>query len=459
MRIGRVVLLTGALMTAACAQAISGSADSIARLERAHTSDPKSEAAMRSLGVAYFKANRYEDARALLQQAVSDAPKDGVAALYLGLTAEAQNDVPAARAAYESYLKVGRTRGVKNQISNRLTALARRENELAAKRAVAQEQQLSATPGSPRTVAVLPFTFSGADTTLKPLERGFAELVTTDLSRSSQLTVVERSRLQALLDEIALQQSAGVAAGTGVRAGKILQAGRLVGGSIAQLGDDKLRANAFVTNVQTTQTEGTGASDTQALDQLFTLEKNVVLGLFGDMGITLTTVERNAIEQRPTRSLAAFLAYSRGLELQDGGRFDEAGRYFDNAVRLDPGFGEAKQQSQESKSAAAGGQVSAGTVESSLRGTSEGATVAAATQGAVVNTTAGGGGGGTTSGGGGAAALAAGLIPSPAQGATSGTSTTTTTPPTKDPSSGTGGDNPTTKIGSVHIVIRQPGTP
>jgi tetratricopeptide (TPR) repeat protein len=442
-RIG-TLLLASTLAVNACATAISSSADNITRLERASAGKPESEAAQRSLGIAYFQANRYGDARTALDRAASLDPHDGVVALYRGLTAEAQNDMPAARAAYESYLMYGKTRGVKTQIAERLVVIARKENQMAAKQAVAQEQQLASVPGSPRTVAVLPFKFSGADTSLEPLERGFAELVATDLSRSSQLTVVERARLQALLDEIRLQQTAGVEAGTGVRAGKILQAGRLVGGTIAQLDSNQLRADAFITNVRTTETEGRGANDQQALDQLFTLEKNIVLRLFTDMGVTLTTAERDAIEQRPTRSLAAFLAYSRGLELEDEGRFDAASRLFDNAVRLDPGFGAAQQRSRESKSAAAGAQVSVKSVQSGLRGTSEGASVAAATQSAA-----------STAADGQALAIADGLNPSIAASATGGGGATASQPQ-KDPASGTGSDNVSTKTATVTIVIHHP---
>jgi tetratricopeptide (TPR) repeat protein len=442
-RIG-TLLLASTLAVNACATAISSSADNITRLERASASKPESEAAQRSLGIAYFQANRYGDARAALDHAASMDPHDGVVALYRGLTAEAQNDVPAARGAYESYLMYGKTRAVKTQIAERLVVIARKENQLAAKQAIAQEQQLASVPGSPRTIAVLPFKFSGADTSLEPLERGFAELVATDLSRSSQLTVVERARLQALLDEIQLQQTAGVEAGTGVRAGKILQAGRLVGGTIAQLDSNQLRADAFITDVRTTETEGRGANDQQALDQLFTLEKNIVLRLLADMGVTLTTAERNAIEQRPTRSLAAFLAYSRGLELEDEGRFDAASRLFDNAVRLDPGFGAAQQRSREAKSAAAGTQVSVKSVQSGLRGTSEGASVSAATQS-----------GAGTAADGQAFAIADGLNPSIAASATGG-GAATASQPQKDPASGTGGDNVSTKTATVAIVIHHP---
>jgi len=431
----KIARLVAAVVACGCATAISGSANDIARLEQVRASSPNSEPAQRALGVAYFKGGRFADARAALQRASSMAPGDGVAALYLGLTAEAQNDVPAARAAYESYLRIGRTRGVKNQIAERLSVIARKENEAAAKQAIAQEQRLSSVAGSPRTVGVMPFVFSGSDTSLRPLERGFAELVATDLSRSAQITVVERDRLQALLAEMRISQAADSGS---VRLGRILQAGRLVGGNILQLGTDQLRADAFLLNVQTAATQGTAATDQQPIDQLFTLEKNVVLRLFADMGVTLTTAERNAIEQRPTRSLAAFLAYSHGLEAQDGARFDEAARFYDNAFRLDPGFRGAQQRGQEMKNIVAGSTVTASSIESGLRGSTEGQTVTRASGGA--NTALG---------------MAEELNPS-ISGAATGGGVGTTTQPGKDPLAGTGGDNLTTKTARVTIVIHQP---
>ena len=431
----KIAWLVAAVVACGCATAISGSANDIARLEQVRASSPNSEPAQRALGVAYFKGGRFADARAALQRASSMAPGDGVAALYLGLTAEAQNDVPAARAAYESYLRIGRTRGVKNQIAERLSVIARNENEAAAKQAIAQEQRLSSVAGSPRTVGVMPFVFSGSDTSLRPLERGFAELVATDLSRSAQITLVERDRLQALLAEMRISQAADSGS---VRLGRILQAGRLVGGNILQLGTDQLRADAFLLNVQTAATQGTAATDQQPIDQVFTLEKNVVLRLFADMGVTLTTAERNAIEQRPTRSLAAFLAYSHGLEAQDGARFDEAARFYDNAFRLDPGFRGAQQRGQEMKNIVAGSTVTASSIESGLRGSTEGQTVTRASGGA--NTALG---------------MAEELNPS-ISGAATGGGVGTTTQPGKDPLAGTGGDNVTTKTARVTIVIHQP---
>jgi tetratricopeptide (TPR) repeat protein len=440
MRAIRVLAAAGlAAALTGCAAGIQGSAESISRWEKARADSPKSESVLRSLGIAYYKANRYDDARRTLQDASTLDPNDGVAALYLGLTAEAQNDLPAAHAAYDAYLKVGKTGRVKKQVEDKLASLARKELDAATKQAIAREAQLSSTPGAPNAVAVLPFTFSGADTSLKPLERGFAELLATDLTRVSSLKVLDRARIQAMLDELALQQTGATAEGTGVRAGKILQASQLVGGAIVQQGD-QLQTNARLTSTASSQARDAG-TDRGALDQVFTIEKNIALSVVTSLGAPITTAERNAIDQRPTRSLQAFLSYSRGLIAEDQGRYDEAGRFFDNAVRLDPSFGAAAQKSQEVRNVSAGNQVTSTTVESGLRGTSEGAAVSSAS-GIATNV-------------GGALAVAQDLNPSAAGAATGGTGTGGA-PPAKDPSSATSADNPTTKTAKVTIVITQP---
>jgi TolB-like protein len=335
MHVRSLVALGMVALIAGCATSGHMTADGVTRLERARDSRPTDAAVLRSLGIAYYKTNRLPEARAQLEQAVRLNPRDGAAALYLGLTAEKQGDLTAARHAYQTYVRYGRTSRVRRQLETRLAALTRQELHVAAKAAVAREQQLSPQPGAPRTVAVMPLRFVGSDSTLQPLERGLAELITIDLSKSSQLTVVERARLQALLDEMALQQSGQTDASTNVRAGKLIQAGRIVSGQIVQ-DANRLRVDAAIVNTQTSALAG-GAANENTLEQVFAIEKAIVLQLFDSLGVRLTTAERTAIEQRPTRSLQAFLAYSRGLALEDQGKYEEASRSFGIAARLDAG--------------------------------------------------------------------------------------------------------------------------
>jgi tetratricopeptide (TPR) repeat protein len=451
-----VVSVFLASMLGACATARTvpaPSASSLARLEREQRTTPASAGVNRALGIAYYHLGRYPEARTALETAARLDPKDGTTALYLGMTAEAQDDLSTAKRAYSSYLEFGRTTRVRAQLQSRLAVLARKELTLEARAAVQQESALGTAAGSPRTIAVLPLRFSGADSSLLPLERGFAELLTTDLARSSQLTVVERGRLQALLDELTLQGAGATDAASNVRAGRLLRAGRLVQGALLQLPGSQLRVDAAVVSVPTSQIQGT-AQGADQLNQLFALEKKIALDLFRELGVTLTVAERNAIEQRPTRSLAAFVAYSRGLVAEDEGRFDDASRFFDDAARLDPGFGAAQQRSAQARAASAGAAVTPATIQTSLQGTPEGAVVAAAT-----------GGGAATPGAGSLAGTlkgaSDGVNGSTAQGATAGATVAATLPtaPVMDAlSAATGTDQPAT-TGVITIILPRPTLP
>lgn len=433
-----------ALAAVGCATGGASGREAIARLERERSSNPRSEPVLRSLGIAYYKSGNAKDARAVLEQATALNPRDGTAALYLGLAAEAQNDVPAAQRAYASYVQYGRTSRVRHALEARLAVLQRRQLQEAARSEVRDEQRLAQVPGAPNVVAVLPLTFSGADTSLRPLGRGLAELLTTDLARSSRLTVVERLRLQAVLDELALQTTGATDSSSRVRAGRILQAGRLVQGSILQQGP-QLRVDAAVIDVPTTRLTG-ATNDDRALDELLTLEKNIALGLFQQLGVTLTTAERNAIEQRPTHSLAAFVSFSRGLLSEDEGQLERAESFYREAVRLDPGFGAAQAKSQETRNLIAGSQVNARSIEAGLAGTAEGRVVEAATLGATA-----------TSDGGTALGVAGDLNPTSAGAAATNASGALTGPPLRDPAAaGTGIENPGQKSARIQIVVKRP---
>lgn len=419
--------------------------DPVARLEAARAANPRSVAALRALGVAYYKADRFAEARTVLEQARSLDPRDGVSALYAGLASERLEDYTAAKAAYNEYLRVGRTRRTRTQIQQRLVALARMEVVAAAKQAVANEATLSQTPGDRRTIAVPPFKFSGPEQeTYAPLERGFAELMITDLSRSSQLTVVERDRMQAIADEIRLGASDRVDAATAVRAGKLIRAGRLVNGSMVQQGP-QLTVESNVIDVNTGELAAPVAVTNQ-LDNIFAMQKQLVLQVFTQLGVELTPAERQLVDRQATTNLNAFLAYSRGLLAADDGRFEDAARYFQEARSLDPGFGAASARFNAAQAAAVGAQVSTVTIESGLTGV-ENQVVSNAERGnattpAPTNTLN---------------AVSQNVNPPTVTPIANTAPVTNPVPPVRDPSSsGTGTDQPAPVTGTVTIIIRRP---
>lgn len=434
-----LALLVGA------ASPVAAQRDPVARLEAARAANPRNVAALRALGVAYYKGNRFGDARTVLEQARTLDPRDGVSALYAGLSSERLEDFAAAKAAYNDYLKVGRSRRTRTQIQQRLVALARVEVVAAAKQAVANEAALSQTPSDRRTIAVPPFKFSGPEQeTYAPLERGFAELMITDLSRSSQLTVVERDRMQAIADEIRLGASDRVDAASAVRAGKLIRAGRLVNGSMVQAGP-QLTVESNVIDVNTGELAAPVAVTNQ-LDNIFAMQKQLVFQVFTQLGVELTPAERQLVDRQATTNLDAFLAYSRGLLAADDGRFEDAARFFQQARTLDPGFGAASARFSAAQAAIAGAQVSTATIESGLTG-AENQVVNNAEQGsfappAPLNTLN---------------AVSQNVNPPTVTPIANTAPVTNPVPPVRDPSSnGTGTDQPAPITGTVTIIIRRP---
>jgi TolB-like protein len=314
---------------------------SIPALESARAQRPADAATLSRLGVAYFKAERFADARRVLDTAVARDPRSGIAAVYLGMTTEALGDFPAARLAYQQVVSTARTGQLRDAARQRLQLVGRHELEFEARRALAQESTLALLPPEANTVAVMPFAYSGTNEQIRPLSRGFAQLVVTDLAKSRQIRVLERDRMQAILDEMRLADSGRVTQATALRSGRMLRASRVVQGSLADQGQN-LRVDAAVVDVASAGVSASaGASD--VLSRLFDLEKQLVLSIFANLGIQLTPAELSAIEQRPTQNLQAFLAFSRGLEAEDRGDFAGARDAYGEAAGLDPSFRAAAQ--------------------------------------------------------------------------------------------------------------------
>ncbi|MEK6610604.1 MAG: tetratricopeptide repeat protein, partial [Gemmatimonadota bacterium] len=274
---------------------------SIPTLEAEQRRRPQDPAVLSRLGVAYFKANRFQEARQALDTAVARDPSQGIAAIYLGMTTEALGDFPAARTAYNQYIVVGRSRELKGTARQRLALIGRRELEFQARQVMAQESTLLLSAPTPSTVAVMPFTYSGTNAEIQPLTRGLAQLVITDLAKSRQVTVLERERMQAMLDEMRLSEQGNVEQQTAVRSGRLLRAERVVQGTIAERGD-QLRVDAAVVDVATAGVAATGNASDQ-LSRLFDLEKALVFSIFENLGIQLTDAERASINQRPTQNI------------------------------------------------------------------------------------------------------------------------------------------------------------
>jgi TolB-like protein len=239
----------------------------------------------------------------------------------------------------------------------------RQRAEEAAAAAVQAERSLGAVTLSPNTVGIAPFDVTTTDSTLVALGYGLADLLITDLARSRRITVVDRIRLDAVLREIDLARSGAVDSSTAPRVGRLIQAGRLVLGHLADDSRGELGITARLVDVAT-GTSRTAVTARASVDAILAAEKQLAFRLFEHLDITLSPAERSDIEQLPTRNIAALLAYSRGVRYETLGQYELAAGQYQQAVKLDPGFHSA-QASLESVQAVPGpsaaAQASAGT--------------------------------------------------------------------------------------------------
>ena len=302
------------------------------------------------LAAALMAAGRCDTAVVVANAGQMLAPGDAVGPLVIGGCQEKDNRYDLAYATYTDFAaKYPQARGIAAVRAKAQLAL-REQSVQTARAALASESTLTAQAPQPSTVAVLPLTIAG-DSSLQPLSRGLAELLTSDLALIRSLRLLERVQIGTLLDELKLGQSSRADPATAARVGRLLRAERMVQGvaSIDQKGPVRLSAAIVRSNGDVR----TGAQASGTFKQLLDLEKQLAFSLASQLGIQLTEAERQRILKQGPRNLAAFLAYSQGLDALDRGDYRGAAAAFSASVRADPSFQQAAQQQQAAEAAPA----------------------------------------------------------------------------------------------------------
>jgi tetratricopeptide (TPR) repeat protein len=310
------------------------------------------------LAAALMAAGRCDSAVVVARAGQLLAPADALGPLVLGGCQERDGRYDLAFATYTDFAaQHPEARGV-GAVRAKAQIALRTQAEQTARLALASESTLTSLPPEPSTLAVLPVTISG-DSTFQPLSRGLAELITSDLALVRSLRLLERVQIGALLDELKLGQSQRGDPTTAARVGRLLRAERMVQGVASITPDGPVRLSATVVRGDGTVRSGAQANGT--FKQLLDLEKQLVFSLATQLGIELTDAERQRILRQGPRNLAAFLAYSEGLDALDRGDYRAAAAAFSASVRADPSFQAARRQQQAADAApavlASGGDV------------------------------------------------------------------------------------------------------
>ncbi len=302
------------------------------------------------LAAALMAAGRCDTAVVVANAGQMLAPAEPLGPMVIGGCQEKNGRYDLAFATYTDFARrYPRARGIAAVRARAQLALRTQATETA-KLALARESTLTALAPEPSTIAVLPLTIAG-DSSFQPLSRGLAELLTSDLAMVRSLRLLERVQIGTLLDELKLGRSSRADPGTAARVGRLLRAERMVQGVAAITEHGPVRLSASVVRGDGDVRAGAQANGT--FKQLLDLEKQLVFGIATQLGIQVTDAERQRILRQGPKNLAAFLAYSEGLEALDRGDYRAAAAAFNASVRADPSFQQAQEQQQAAAAAPA----------------------------------------------------------------------------------------------------------
>jgi TolB-like protein len=174
------------------------------------------------------------------------------------------------------------------------------------------------------------------------ITKGLADFFETDFASISNLKVVERDKIDFILNEIELSQSGMVSATSAVQVGKMLGAQLMVFGNIMQT--DSRTARMLVKVVKVETSEVLAVVTKEGRPDYFKMQKELVKELAGKLDIELNKETVEFIDESGTESADAATLYSKGLFHMDRYDYKSAYEFFKQAYEKDNTFAEAKRK-------------------------------------------------------------------------------------------------------------------
>jgi TolB-like protein len=173
------------------------------------------------------------------------------------------------------------------------------------------------------TLAVVAFENNTGQARYDPLGKGLANMMTSDLSAVPELRLVEREQLQALIEELELQQTEYFDSTTALQVGMFVGADHVVVGSIAAV-SPQVRLDTRVVHVESGRVVQT-ATVTGHEDDLFDLQQRLAASLIEGIDVVLTPEGHAALQARQEANrmddIETMLLYSEALDLYDRGDY------------------------------------------------------------------------------------------------------------------------------------------
>lgn len=222
------------------------------------------------------------------------------------------------------------------------------DTRLWAKKVLEEEKSLQAVAGR-NTLAVLYFQNKTGQSEIDPLQKGLTLMLITDLSKVKGLQVVERVRLQALVEEMGLGVSGLVEPNTAPRVGELLGSQWLVGGDIMGDQQTQLRVQSNLLDVPAIKIVGQPASEGN-LPDLFRIEKDILFDIIKLIKIEVKPEVEAKLRKPCSTNINALLVLFKGVDASDRQDYEKAAELYDKALKEDPNIciaGEALNELQD----------------------------------------------------------------------------------------------------------------
>lgn len=281
-----------------------------------------------------------------LEKARELAPDNYAVNYYLGKIYLQENRQDEAIAAWKTYLAGAPADGRAISVRERLAVL-----EMAQARKFAREalQKGGVAPESIKvnTIAVTDFKNLGTEK-LVPYIKGLTAMIISDLAQVPQIKVLERSKIQAIIQEMVLGLTGLIDRSTAPKLGRMLEARNIAWGEMGTPDQDSLQITSTVTEIlASTDIKKTAVQGDK--QKFFELQKKLVFGILEGLGLRKADLDPavlEAVEKIHTTDMEAFIQFGMGVGHLDNQDFSRAKGAFRKAVQIDPGFelaGDAEQ--------------------------------------------------------------------------------------------------------------------
>lgn len=280
----------------------------------------------------------------MLTEAEKLHPDNPVMSYYLGWHYFRNGNQEAAIDEWEGYLIKYPDTPWSDVIQQQLTLIKVNQSAAYARITAKQDPMTLSHKINPNRITVFNFQ-DRSFTRFDGLSKGLADLIIHDLSKIQKLKVVSRLRMQSLVHEIQVGESAIADRDSARRISTLLLAGYAVWGEFTDTSQTNLNVLVHVTETS----QGTEIAEFNvkgSVDNLGILEKHIVSEILRCLNLNKNNIPPQALESMKRNFFTdsnAFMVYSKGLEYFDKRAFSQAKEAFKNAAEMDGKFYLARQ--------------------------------------------------------------------------------------------------------------------